>query len=193
MTATESNAAGVSAGEGRLYEAMFLISQAAAADLNEVVEHIDNLMQRANASLVALSKWDERRLAYEIDKQKRGIYLLAYFTAGSEGVSSLEHDVNLSETIMRVLVVRVDHMSLEQAQAADDREGLATEAKMRAERGADRDEGRKSGARLGAPEPAAPAEAPAGEGDAPEAEAPAEAPADAPAEADGGAEQPADG
>jgi len=28
-----------------------------------------------------MRKWDERRLAYEIKKQKRGLYILCYFKA----------------------------------------------------------------------------------------------------------------
>jgi len=54
------------------YEAMFLIGQAAAADLASSIEHIKEILGRGHAELIAMRKWDERRLAFEIDKQKRG-------------------------------------------------------------------------------------------------------------------------
>lgn len=121
------------------YECMFLLSQAAAADLAGAIEHINQLMTRAGAELVAMQKWDDRRLAFEIEKQRRGVYILCYFSAPTSGIAQLERDVNISETIMRHLVIRADHLTLEQMQSQDDREGLAAEAKMRAERADDED------------------------------------------------------
>lgn len=137
----------------RLYECMFLISQAEAADLNAAIAHIDEILARSGAEVLAIRKWDERRLAFEIDKQKRGVYILCYFKASGEAVSHIERDCSLSDHIMRVLVVRADHMTEEQAAAANDREGLAAEARFRADRAASLEaEQRRSGARLGAPE-----------------------------------------
>ncbi|HMN42541.1 MAG TPA: 30S ribosomal protein S6 [Phycisphaerales bacterium] len=65
------------------YEAMFLLSQAQAADFTAAVAHVRQLMEKHGATILALRKWDERRLAFEIKKQKRGVYLLAFFNAWS--------------------------------------------------------------------------------------------------------------
>lgn len=116
------------------YEAMFLISQAVASDFAGAIAHINEILARGHAELIAMKKWDERRLAYEIDKQKRGIYILAYFKASGEGLAHIERDCNLSEKIMRTLFTRADHLSIEEMQAADGRQDLETEAKLRAER-----------------------------------------------------------
>jgi len=137
----------------RLYECMFLISQAEAANLNNALDHIREVLGRGDAETVAMRKWDERRLAYEIDKQKRGVYILCYVKAPSDGIARIERESNLSEHIMRLMVIRADHLSEDQARAADDLAGLATEAKMRAEKAAAESTERSTGARLGAPEP----------------------------------------
>jgi small subunit ribosomal protein S6 len=139
--------------ETRLYECMFLISQGEAANLNNVIEHIGEIVGKGDAEIVAIRKWDDRRLAYEIDKQKRGVYILAYINAPTDGVARIERECNLSEHIMRLITIRVDHMTVDQAKAADDRDGLATEAKLRAEKAAAGENEKRSGARLGAPEP----------------------------------------
>lgn len=137
----------------RLYECMFLISQAEAANMAGALEHIDEILAKAGVEVLAMRKWDERRLAYEIDKQKRGVFILCYFRSAGDGVSRIERECSLSEHILRVLIVRVDHMSEDQARAADDRSGLAVEAKLRAERAAAGEaEQSRTGARLGAPE-----------------------------------------
>ncbi|MDX2114472.1 MAG: 30S ribosomal protein S6 [Planctomycetota bacterium] len=116
------------------YEAMFLISQSAAADFGGAIEHIRSILGRAGAQIVAMRKWDERRLAYEIDKQKRGTYILAFFSADSSKLAQIERDCNLSETVMRTLITRADHLTLEEMQAADDQRGLEAEAALRRSR-----------------------------------------------------------
>lgn len=136
---------------GRLYEAMFLLSQGVAAEFTAAIDHIKELLGRANVEIVSMRKWDERRLAYEIDKQKRGVYILVYFTAVGDAPAQLERDCNMSERIMRVLVTRVDHMTIEEAQILDDQQGLEAEAKMRQDRGV-KEEQKRSGVRLGRPE-----------------------------------------
>lgn len=136
-----------------IYEGMFLVSQAAAADFAGLIEHINHLFERASATVVAMKKWDERRLAFEIDKQKRGIYILAYFTCTTDQVAQLERDAQISDQIMRLMVIKADHLTEEEIKANDDRQGLKDEATLKAERGT-QEETQSSGARLGAPEQA---------------------------------------
>ncbi|MEM9373539.1 MAG: 30S ribosomal protein S6 [Planctomycetota bacterium] len=157
-----------------VYECMFLASQAAAAQFGDLIEHIQEIVGRAHGEIVAMRKWDDRRLAYEIDKQKRGVYILAYISCPADQVGHLERDVQISDRLLRVLVTSAAHLSDEEIAAADDRQALQDEAKMRAERAESGEEEGASKVRLGAPEqqPAPAAEAPAEP--ASEAEAPAE-------------------
>ena len=153
---------------------MFLVSQAAATDLAGVIDHINHLFERAGATVLAMSKWDERRLAFEIDKQKRGVYLLTYFTARRGAIAGLERDCNLSETLMRMLVIRADHLTEEEMRATDAREELDAEAKLRAEKAAkavQKDESVSIGAPVAEqkPEPESKSEPEAAKANAPEA------------------------
>ncbi len=116
------------------YEAMFLLGQAQAADLAGAVAHINEIMARGHAEILGMRKWDERRLAYEIRGQKRGTYILVYFKAPGKDVAHIERDCNLSERILRTLILRADHMTEEQMRSADARKELEIEAKLRAER-----------------------------------------------------------
>lgn len=111
--------------ESKMYEVMFLVSQSEAANMGSLLEHLDELFARSNATVKAMRKWDERRLTYEIDKQRRGVYILAYFSAAPESIKRFERDCNLSERIMRVLVLKADHLGDEEIAAEDDRSSLA--------------------------------------------------------------------
>lgn len=116
------------------YEGMFLLGQAVAADLGGAVDHIKEILARGHATIIALRKWDERRLAYEIAGQKRGVYILVYFSAPNDQLSHIERDCNLSEKILRSMVLRCDHLTTDEMQAADGQRELETEIKLRAER-----------------------------------------------------------
>jgi small subunit ribosomal protein S6 len=90
----------------RLYEGMFLVDSAqAAADWEGTVGVIENILKRADADVVALRKWGERRLAYDVDHKSRGTYVLSYFKADGRRVAGIEKDVQLSENVMRVLIL----------------------------------------------------------------------------------------
>ncbi|MEO0715355.1 MAG: 30S ribosomal protein S6, partial [Planctomycetota bacterium] len=78
------------------YEAMFLFPQSAGPRLAECVDHVVEIITKNGAELLGLKKWDERRLAYEIDKQKRGLYLLGYFRVDASAMKGIDRDLRLS-------------------------------------------------------------------------------------------------
>ncbi len=98
----------------RLYEGMFLVDSAlAASDWDGVIGAIERVLSRASAEIVSLRKWDERKLEYEIKRKSRGTYILTYFNVDSDKIGGIERDVQLSEQILRVLILRGDHVTQE--------------------------------------------------------------------------------
>ena len=98
----------------RTYEGLFLVdSGEAAADWNQVTGAIEKILSRSESEIVSLRKWDDRRLAYEINKKNRGTYILAYFDCDPDRIGSIERDVQLSEKVIRVLILRTDRMTAE--------------------------------------------------------------------------------
>jgi small subunit ribosomal protein S6 len=98
----------------RLYEAMFLVdSNLAASDWDGVLATIKNILSRAQAEIVSLKKWGERRLAYEVNHKSKGTYVLCYFRADGYRIPDIERNVRLSERIMRVLIVNAENRAIE--------------------------------------------------------------------------------
>ena len=114
-----------------IYEGMFLFPQSAAADFAGVITHINEILDRADAEVIAMKKWDERRLAYDIKGNKRGLYILTYFKADRTKLAGIERDCNLSELLLRSLILRADHIPTEEIEASDERQALADEATLR--------------------------------------------------------------
>ncbi len=120
-----------------LYEGMFLVDSAlATAEWDGVVATIKNVLERSKAELVSLRKWDDRRLAYDIRGKNRGVYILTYFKADGDRIRDIERDVQLSERIMRVLVLNAEKQPpeiIEKATPAEEAEGRRPEQPSRAE------------------------------------------------------------
>ena len=130
----------------RLYEGMFLVdSGIAASDWGGVIESVEKVLARAGAEKVSLQKWDERSLAYDVVGKSRGTYILTYFHADPGRISGIERDVQLSESLMRVLILRADRMGhgdidkktpaqkIEEAVAAAAAKAAAAESKVDSE------------------------------------------------------------
>jgi small subunit ribosomal protein S6 len=87
------------------YEGMFLLD-AGQSNTDAALEPVRTVLERSQAEILSLKTWDERRLAYEIEGRKRGLYVLSYFKLDADKVVELERDCMLSEKILRSLVLR---------------------------------------------------------------------------------------
>ena len=100
------------------YEAMFLLGPA-GAEPEKALALCRTPIERHGGSILVLKKWDERKLAYEVQGQKRGTYIIAFFTAPHASVALIERDVRLSDEILRVLVLKADHLNKTEMEAVE--------------------------------------------------------------------------
>ena len=120
----------------KLYEAMFVVDSAKAKeDYAKMEKECLGCLTRHGAEIVKAVKWDDRRLAYEIEKVKRGAYILAHFNADSQAIARMERQCALNENILRVLIL-VDEDGIE-PQIMSSRERPGETGKSMAEMGAE--------------------------------------------------------
>lgn len=101
------------------YEAMFLLGAGFAADLDNALKLVRGIVERHEGKIIVIKKWDERKLAFEIGGEKRGLYVICFFNAPASAVVPIERDVNLSDQILRVLVTKADHLNAEEMAAVE--------------------------------------------------------------------------
>lgn len=90
----------------KLYEGMFLFdANLAGKDWPGLEQHVHDLLKKHGAKLEYSERWPDRKLAYEIGRSKKGTYYLTYFKSEAEGIVGLERDCQLSERILRLLVL----------------------------------------------------------------------------------------
>jgi small subunit ribosomal protein S6 len=93
------------------YEAMFLMGPVGAAEPEKSLQMCRGIIERHGGQIILIKKWDERKLAYELGGQKRGTYIISFFRAPGSAVPGIERDVKLSDEILRVLVLKADHLN----------------------------------------------------------------------------------
>ncbi len=114
------------------YEAMFVFDPTFGNPFEKCEAEVGRLMERAGAQIIYCRKWDERRLAFRIKGRKRGIYVLVYFESPPDKIAPMERDAKLSEHILRLLILRADHVTretMEKMSAPDAQERVGPAAK----------------------------------------------------------------
>src|SRR5574340_539110 len=104
-----------------MYEGLFIIDNAhASMEWDNVVKHINDILQKNGAEILKSEKWGEKKLAYKIKGHKRGTYLLIHFNAKNTAIAMIRRDLQLSDYIIRSLIVKDDKIEeLSQMGAAE--------------------------------------------------------------------------
>jgi small subunit ribosomal protein S6 len=88
---------------------MFLLDPSkVAGDVTGAAKQLHTLLEKNHAEILASRPWDERRLAYPVKGQKKGLYYLTYFRTDGKNLVNLEKDLALNEVILRQLILRID-------------------------------------------------------------------------------------
>ena len=66
------------------------------------------MVARHGGEILYTERWPDRKLAYEIKGRRKGTYFLTYFKADGSAVAPLRREAQLSERILRVLVLKND-------------------------------------------------------------------------------------
>ena len=98
----------------QLYEGMFLVDVAkASSDWDGIISTITKILEKSEAEILSIKKWDDRKLAYDIKGQSRGIYIICYFRVDGTKIQEIEKNLRLSEQIMRLLILNAELMTQE--------------------------------------------------------------------------------
>ncbi|MBO1901256.1 30S ribosomal protein S6 [Leucobacter weissii] len=95
------------------------------------IEKFLGVIRKADGEVQNIDIWGKRRLAYEIQKNSEGIYVVVNFTATPEATAELDRQLGLSEAVLRTKVLRADELIAQRAdQARRDQAKAARAAKL---------------------------------------------------------------
>ncbi len=92
-----------------VYETLFILdSNKYARDPGGVSGGIGELVQKCGGEVLASRLFNEQKLAYPINGQRKGTYWLAYFRLDSKQLAVWNRQCQLNEAIVRQLTLKVD-------------------------------------------------------------------------------------
>ena len=92
-----------------VYECMFLLdSNKYARDQNGVAKGLESLVTKCDGEVLASRLWNEQKLAYPINGQRKGTYWLTFIRLDSLKVSDFNREVQLYNPVLRHLLVKHD-------------------------------------------------------------------------------------
>ncbi|MFM8633197.1 MAG: 30S ribosomal protein S6 [Planctomycetia bacterium] len=92
-----------------VYEGMFILDPTKySRDPAGTAQQVTDLIKQFGGTILAARLWDERKLAYPIKGHKRGAYWLTYFKMEGPSIAALERQTEITEDIIRSLILKVD-------------------------------------------------------------------------------------
>ncbi len=86
------------------YEAMIVFSLNQGEDGVKALEEKFKGMMAAAGTVESVDEWGKRKLAYEIDDQTEGYYVLYTFTATPDFPAELDRVLKITEGVMRSMI-----------------------------------------------------------------------------------------
>jgi len=93
----------------RRYETIFIVPPDVAEDeVNGLLEKYEGIITTLKGTLIKRENWGKRKLAYEIKKQTKGIYILLDFAGKSAIVDELQRNMRLDDKVLKYMTVMKD-------------------------------------------------------------------------------------
>lgn len=112
------------------YEIAVLYHPDLEVDLTKAEERVTKIITEGDGKILKTDNWGKRKLAYPIKKQEYAVYVFYTAELPGAGIQKIESTLNITDEVIRYLIVRLDLKALAKAEAA-----RAEKAQKAAERG----------------------------------------------------------
>jgi small subunit ribosomal protein S6 len=96
-------------GTSREYETVYILRPNTPNEgVAEVNARIKGIIEGMGGKVLKVDNWGKRRLAYEVAKERKGIYLYWQYLAQPGVVEETERNLRMLDSVIRYLTVKVD-------------------------------------------------------------------------------------
>lgn len=93
----------------REYETIYILRPNTPNEqVAEVNNRVKGIIEGMGGKVVKVDNWGKRRLAYEVAKERKGIYLYWLYLANPGVVEETERNLRMLDSVIRYLTVKVD-------------------------------------------------------------------------------------
>lgn len=91
------------------YESVLVISMKLGEEGVEALSQKFQGIIQSNATLDSVDTWGKRRLAYEINKESEGYYVLFNFTSSADFPAELDRLYKITDGVLRSLIIKKEN------------------------------------------------------------------------------------
>lgn len=93
----------------REYETIYILNADTLNDkVAEVNSKVKSIIEDHGGRVLKVDNWGKRRLAYEIAKQRKGIYLYWQYLGNADLVAEFERNMRMLDSVIRYMTVKID-------------------------------------------------------------------------------------
>ena len=98
----------------RKYETVYIVRPNLDDEaVDRTVAGVEDYIKGLGGTIMSTDKKGRRRLAYEVNKMRDGFYVMTRFEAKTEVVAQVKRMMQISEEIIRSLIVTLEDIALE--------------------------------------------------------------------------------
>lgn len=97
-----------------LYETMYILRPDISDEtVDQAISQYQDMLTESGADMMETQHRGKRRLAYEINRYREGIYIQMNYQAPGSAIAPMERAMRLSEDVIRYLTIRFEEPSEE--------------------------------------------------------------------------------
>ncbi len=100
------------------YELAVVYDPGLEVDLSKAEDRVKKIIADNKGKMVSSDNWGKRKLAYPIKKHDHGVYVFYTVELEPTSLSKIEGTLNITNEVIRYLIVRQDEKTLARAEAA---------------------------------------------------------------------------
>lgn len=115
------------------YEIAVLYHPDLEIDLEKATSKVEKIFTDNGGKVANVDNWGKRKLAYTIKKNESAIYVFYTVELPAESVRKIESTLNITDEVIRFLIVRPDLKKIAKAEAARAEKAKRAEARDKSE------------------------------------------------------------
>ena len=91
------------------YETVYIIHPALQEGrLKDIVNKFHKKLEHDKGKVLYVTNWGKKKLAYPIDKQKYGTYILCQYSIDGDKLKTVSQELELNPNVLRYLITKID-------------------------------------------------------------------------------------
>ncbi|MEN2986254.1 MAG: 30S ribosomal protein S6 [Thermodesulfovibrionaceae bacterium] len=92
---------------------VLLVPNLSEEELQSCLKKISSVIEENGGEILKIENWGKKRLAYKLNKQRMGYYVLFLFKAPSSAIMNIENFYRVYDPVFKFMVVKLNKKQIE--------------------------------------------------------------------------------